>query len=85
VSELSPSQFDGGLIKALLVAIERAGASSFAGRSAPLHSTSKPTSIQTGLADFGHSCAEVPKSLHIRAYPRVYLIEAVYRAITKPL
>jgi hypothetical protein len=29
---------------------------------------------QTGLRGFGHFCAEVPKSLHIGAYPRVLLI-----------
>jgi hypothetical protein len=30
---------------------------------------------QTAISDFGHFCAEVPKSLHIGAYPRVLLIE----------
>jgi hypothetical protein len=29
---------------------------------------------ETGHRDFGHFCAEVPKSLHIGAYPRVLLI-----------
>jgi hypothetical protein len=47
---------------------------------------------QTGLRDFGHFCAEVPKSLHIGAYPRVFgayprvfLIAAVFRAATRSL
>jgi hypothetical protein len=40
---------------------------------------------QTGRRDFGHFCAEVPKSLHIGAHPRVFLIAAVYRAATKTL
>ena len=31
----------------------------------------------TAIADLGHSCAEVPKSPHIAAYPRVFLIGAV--------
>lgn len=34
---------------------------------------------------FGHFCREVPKSAHIRAYPRVLLIAAVCRAAAKPL
>jgi hypothetical protein len=40
---------------------------------------------QTGLAIFGHFCAEVPKSLHIAAHTRVLLIAAVCHAATKPL
>jgi len=36
-------------------------------------------------ASFGHFCAEVPKSPHIRSYPRALLIAAVCRAVTKSL
>lgn len=39
----------------------------------------------TALGDLGHFCAEVPKSLHIGAYPRVLLIAAVCHAAAKPL
>lgn len=40
---------------------------------------------QTATSDFGHFCAEVPKSLHIDAYPCVLLIAAVCRAAAKLL
>ncbi len=37
------------------------------------------------IVTFGHFCAEVPKSLHIGAYPRVLLIAAACRAAAKSL
>lgn len=43
------------------------------------------TDNQTATSNFGHSCAGVPKSLRIGAYPRVLLIGAVCRANAKPL
>lgn len=44
-----------------------------------------PGANQTGPRRFGHFSAEVPKSLHIGPYPRVFLNEASDGAITKPL
>jgi hypothetical protein len=40
------------------------------GRQGPGGSTLEAN--QTSLRDFGHFCAEVPKSLHIGAHPRVF-------------
>ncbi len=40
---------------------------------------------RTTTPHLGHFCAEVPKSLHIAAYPRVLLIAAVCHAAAKPL
>jgi hypothetical protein len=45
----------------------------------------RPRLNQTATSDFGHFCAEVPKSLHIGAYPRVFLIGAFGGTITKSL
>jgi hypothetical protein len=44
-----------------------------------------PGGNRTGPSRFGHFCAEVPKSLHIGAYPRVLLVVTVCRAAAKPL
>jgi hypothetical protein len=41
--------------------------------------------IKPPPANFGHFCAEVPKSLHIGAYPCVLLIATGCRAATKSL
>jgi len=40
---------------------------------------------QTATSDFGHSCAQVPDSLHIAAYLGVSVIGAFHRANAKPL
>jgi hypothetical protein len=51
---------------------------------APAYFAAAPAN-QTATSDFRHFCAEVPKSLHIGAYPRVSLIGPFLDAITKPL
>lgn len=45
----------------------------------------RPTGNGTAPSRFGHFCAEVPKSLHIGAHPRVFQFAAVRRAAAKPL
>ena len=45
----------------------------------------RPAGNGTAPSRFGHFCAEVPKSLHIRAYPHAFLFEAAGRRLGKPL
>jgi hypothetical protein len=45
----------------------------------------RPAGNGTAPSRFGHFCAEVPKSLHIRAYPTHFLFAAAGRRLGKPL
>lgn len=51
----------------------------------PAEARGRPAGNGTAPSRFGHFCAEVPKSLHIRAYPHAFHSGAAGRRLGNPL